>query len=303
MAREKKRVVKLTYLVAGVILLYFCLSIGAEFFSSIYFDRPERISVVFYSKRPFLLSFGLADNVDYVVSFDNDHKVLVPGGYGRYAIGSIGKLSQLEKRPELISQAFSSITSSFVDWYFLPNNVAVYDLLDEDSQDFSKKLFIKTIFDRQTKTNAKFFDKLYLSYLIFNHRRQDFIVVSASSIKTENNEKIFSETSFSRKVNGFFFQKSLREESAEVKLYYTSYSAAQNLSRVMQGSGIRVVDLENSTLAGGEECTLVYDQNSTAYKKTARYLKKRLNCNLKPGTVKGATLAIYLNREIETIWQ
>ncbi len=286
------------------LFLYLLIKSIIFIFSGVSLISQDRVNVAFYNQRPFVLSFGLSDNVNYIMDVDNNIEILVPGGYERYKIGSLGKLSRLEKNPELMRTAFSSMLSTNVDFYYLPKSVEVYDRLDESAgHDFSKSAFISTIFSRAHFSNTNFFDKLYLSYLLINHRKQDFIALSPGLSPDLHGKYNFSEAAFAKKTKGFFFQKSFREEGAEVKLYYQSYSAATNLSRIIEGSGIRIVDLE-STDKLEEKCLLVVDsEQGERYRHTTNFFKKTYNCVIKEGRVQGAGIAVYLGKEVEQAWE
>ena len=97
-----------------------------QLFTSALFVRHDRINILFYSAEPIYYSIEKGGEVHYVTTFNADSRTEVPGGYGIYRIGALGKLIILEKNPELLKRTFSRITGSMLDYYFYPQNGVIY---------------------------------------------------------------------------------------------------------------------------------------------------------------------------------
>ena len=93
--------------------------------SSVFLKGRDKINVVFYGEKTRFYSLD-QKNVNYLLSFSNLVKVIVPGGYGKYKVGAVGKLASLEKKPDIIRKTFSATTSTLVDLYFYQKKTTIY---------------------------------------------------------------------------------------------------------------------------------------------------------------------------------
>src|SRR5438105_4409981 len=80
---------------------------------SLFVSPIERLNIVVLGQTPLLYSLDRTHSVDYLVSFYPDLKIQVPGGYGRYRFGALGKLIELTLDPDILKRSFSSATSTF----------------------------------------------------------------------------------------------------------------------------------------------------------------------------------------------
>jgi len=269
---------------------------------SIVLDSLDRVNVVYYGKDVELISFGIKDDVNYIVSFSHNDNVSVPGGYGRYNVGALGKLAQIEKDQPLIGRTFSSMISAHVDYYVMPKKPDVYDGEGTDDPMFEPRQLISQLFSSSYATNAHFFDKLYLSYLLSKHRQKDFAPLRSISEITVGKEANFSERRFLKKYKGFFYHQSLREEGKQVKVLYDSYSSAVTLSRVIEGQGIRIADLsesDDSRLVMG--CRVTYADDGSS--KTLHYLQRTFGCAREKAHVEGADMILTIGAGVAERWK
>src|SRR3989344_7470536 len=110
---------RLLYLVLlTFLLLYFVFKIITAVGQSLFISRPSRLNMIFYGPTTTFYSFDALDNQNYSIVFDPEVKLDVPGGYGQYRIGSLGKLVKLEQKPDITQKTFSTTTTSFVQYYF-----------------------------------------------------------------------------------------------------------------------------------------------------------------------------------------
>jgi len=248
------------------------------------------LNIVFYGERPIFISLGLVDNVHYLTQFANNFSVFVPGGYGRYKIGSLGKLAILEKKPAIIQNSFSSIVSAYIDFYFYPQNPKIYW---EDSRcEFSPFGLLKI--DQQT--NANFFDRLYLFFFLLNKRKNDFSSLNPNFNVDEKNN--FSEEDFFKKYQGYFYQQFLRQERKNLQIDYQNYQSAKVITRIVEGEGIRVVDL-TKTDRQKDDCYILEKIES----KTALFLAKIFGCKIEKGETGVGDIRMVLGKRLEREWE
>ncbi len=262
---KKQRII---VLVLVAISLYVLMTIIRSFSDSLFFSRPGRITLLYYSDVPKIVSIGRSDGVSYELFFTSDKRILVPGGYGRYRIGALQRLSDIEKKPELLTRAFSSALSAQVD-YTMTNNAHIPLL-----------------------------DRLYLYFLLFQQNKSDFITLNTRYVDPVNNSD-YSENSFQKKYKGFFYDKQLRMEGKNVSIVYATYTSAKTLSRILEGEGIRVVDISYIAKAA-PKCYII---EHGAQSLTASYLANMFKCDVKEGTVKGADIQLVLGSRVEREWE
>ncbi len=284
----------LTKITVGFICLYLLFHFGKSFKNSLFFTQKDRLNVVFYAHQQTFVSFGLTDKVHYLAHFDNNLLVFVPGGYGRYKIGSLGKLANLEKKPTIVKNTFSSVASTFIDFYFYPKKAKVY------SESGSFNLNPLEILKINYQTNANFFDRVYLFFLLLNKRKSDFSLLNTDFNVDEKNK--FYEDDFFTKYQGYFYQKFLRDERKNLQIYYKNYKSAQILNRIIEGEGIRVVDL--TTMERKEKnCQVIENSSARTSSKTAIFLSKVFSCKIEKGETGVGDLRMILGEKLEKEWE
>lgn len=293
------------------LFLYIIFAVVRTFTNSLFFKVDDRINLIFYRQQPVFISLGRRDNVNYFTSFDVELKVKVPGGHGRYKIGSIGRLADLEGSEDLIKRTFSSIVSTNVDFYFYPHDVVIYNNEPsvEKSLAIPKLSLVDVFLNLRYKTNANFINRAFIFFYLAQKRGGDFTYINSSVIerypqKEKDKDKILSEKNFFVKFQGFFYQKRLREEEKNVQIYYNKYSAAQTLNRIIGGEGIRVIDLTRQKNLP-KKCQVV-EKNDAKNKKfsgTARFLADEYACDLVKGTVDVADVRFILGSSQEALWE
>lgn len=262
---NKKRVI---FFVLTLVALYILWSVVRSFAHSLFFSRPGRITLLYYSDVPKIVSIGRSDGVSYELFFTSDKRILVPGGYGRYRIGALQRLAEIEKKPELLTRAFSSALSAQVD-YTMTNHAHIPLL-----------------------------DRLYLYFLLFQQKKSDFITLNTRYVDPSNSAD-YSENSFQKKYKGFFYDKRLRMEGKNISMVYATYSSAKTLSRIIEGEGIRVVDVSYSPRV--EPACYIIEHGARSL--TATYLATTFKCGIKEGAVKGADIQFILGSRVERDWE
>lgn len=261
-----------------LIVFLFCTVIifllGNNLRKSLFFRRIDRINLVVYDKYPVFYSLGIKDKTDYKIVFYPDLKVTVPGGYDRYRIGALGKLVSLEKKPDIFKKTFSSATFSFVDYYFYPTSSEVYYGQRQNVLSGSKWSIIFF-----SKSNARFFDRLFLIFNCYFKRNSDFIELSLVDEKNNNKDMTLMTSDTLKSLLGYLYKISYRDEKFNVQLIYSnSYATANLIAQIIEGNGIRVVDISQKELNDNESCELItqIDQSS----QTVKDLKDFFYCRL-----------------------
>lgn len=275
------------------------------------FTSRDRVTVVFYGEHPSVVSIGYSDSVNYIGFFDQGAAVYVPGGYGQYNIGALGKLVDLDHKPQILQRAFSSILSSYVDFYFYPKKSMIYSF-DPPAptksgpagrQDFfiPKLSFLDVIFPYHFNTNAGFFDRLHIYISMLNKKRSDFSRLKIRTITDEAGNRIFAESRFDKKYQGYFYEQKLRSESKSVQILYKNYKSAVVLTRIIEGEGIRVSDLSKDTSSGQTGC--IINEYQEPHSNSALFLKNILHCSLKRGKSDTADIVLHLGEAVEKDWE
>ena len=281
---------KFFFIFVIVCLLYYLFKATT---SSVFLKGRDKINVVFYSQDTRFYSLD-RKNINYLLSFSNRVKVIVPGGYGKYKIGAIGKLASLEKKPDIIRRTFSATTSTLVDLYFYKNKTTIY----YDNSSFKLTPTFMEIFF--TNSNANLIDKLFLLYIFSTNNKENFQIIDLRPFESEGNNSIFDYNSFYKKFQGSFFQRTYRNYDINVQIVYTkSYKTTQLISQMIEGEGIRVVDLSNQD-KNSRGCLLITDKN-TSTTKTYQRLADFFKCPLQIGETTVSDIILVLG-DLEEEW-
>ncbi len=296
MKQYKKK--RLTYLIAlSLFLIVFALYTLHKFSLSLFIHPSDRLQVLFYGQNTVLYSVGNADGVHYAIPLEPDVKMHVPGGYGLYRIGGLLKLSELSRDTEVFKRTFSLGISSFVPYIFYKNSGSIY--YGSSSQESEIKM--PTLYDYFfSKSNVAFFDKLYLFFHFLGKKTADFTEIDIKT-KIIDNSYLFLDDLFARTYIGFFYQRKFREEKKSVQILYKySYTTAQMISRVMEGNGIRVVDIsKNGNIP--KDCYIVESaQHGSSV--TGKKLSEFFRCPLRKGKTEVSDIIVYLG-DVEKNWE
>jgi len=217
------------YILSGIFIIFAYLFFK-NITTSVFLKSKDRINVVFYGESTRFFSLSKAD-VSYLLKFPTEIEVLVPGGYGNYRIGALGKLVSLEKNPEILKKTFSSTTSSLVDLYFYPVKTEIY------YNEGSGGNFPSTIEVLLSKSNGNTLDRLFLISKFLDKNISDYKIITFA-------KKSFDLKMFQKNLQGNFYSKVFRKLGDNVQIIYdSSYLTAELFSQMIDGEGIRVVDL------------------------------------------------------------
>jgi len=277
--KSTKIIIKLVFL---SFLVVFIITLIRIISSSIFFQKKDHIQLVVYGKHTSFFSFGFRDGINYGLYVSPDDMVDVPGGYGVYRFGALGKLINLEKDPKLLLKTFSSTTGSFVDLYL---SEGTGDIYYGDDQTLKPRLptVAEILFN---ESNMNVLERLYiLSYIV----RQNENVVKVLR---------YSPT-FADEYQGFFFDPVFRKERLNVQIIYSkSYKSALKLSQIIEGEGIRVGDI---IVSSERKPSCAIFENTDKHTYSAKALARFFNCPLKKGKTGGYDI-IFMLGDRENDW-
>ncbi|MBU2103356.1 MAG: hypothetical protein KKF80_08150, partial [Candidatus Omnitrophica bacterium] len=238
---EKKNINKKILFISIAILIIGLLF--NKFRHSLFITRPDRLNLVFYGQNTTFYSLDLENRIHYRINFSPDIRLIVPGGYDEYRVGSLGKLIKLENEPKLLRQTFSAALSNFVHLYFYPDNNLIY----QQENNYSKSLpSIKQLI--ANKSNAGWLDRLYLFILFFIQGREINQNIASLVVTDKDNDRVWQREDFMKKYLGYWYSKDLRQERAAAQvIYHENYRTALLLSNTIEGNGVKVVDLSENT--------------------------------------------------------
>lgn len=269
------------------IFLYICVS---QFLSSAFFLSGNRMNVLFYSEVPVYFSLERNGEVHYATSFQAEGRVSVPGGYGIYRLGAIGKLVFLEKNPELLNRSFSRITGSMLNYYFYPpTDTIYYGEKDGIHLPSARDIFLSA-------SNANIFDRFYIWLQFMGKRISAFQEIQIKKIQS-GDDILLSDATFAEQYLGFFYQKRLRKENKTVQiLYASSYTAAKNMSRIIDGEGMRVVDIDRAPSGKKQSTCVVMENTADGYSYTAKKIAQFFHCALTTGKGRVSDIVVELGK-------
>src|SRR3989344_1187581 len=292
---------KKIFFIAGIIMLVAVFVLATGFVRAVKTFKKDRLNVLFYSEKPVFFSLGVREGVHYRGVFTDDVLLQVPGGYGRYRAGALGKLSQIEKDETIIQRAFSAAVSSYVDFYFYPKSSIIYfDQSDKNSR-ISILTLVRTIFSRQHITNTNLWDRIFLFASFMSTRKNSFIDLPIDQFTQQDEQLTFDDRAFAKKHQGFFYQKSIREEEENVEIVYgESYEAAEFISRILEGEGMHVVDIATDDLP---KTCIINEDISSQISRTAYYLAHMFDCEVRQQKQNGSGIVIRLDAGVEKLWK
>ncbi len=244
---------------------------------SLFFSHKERINVLIYGQTPKVVSIGVADGQHYVVTFPADYVTQTPGCYGNYRIGALGKLSYLEKKPEILQRTFSHMLGSYIDYYYYPKK-GIDSVYYGSSEEGALSLTIANILSYHT--NASLIDSVYVTVKVMGLTPRMFKKLELITHEKSGKREIDTEA-MARAYQGYFFENAYRKERASVQILYRyRYETALSLSQVLQGEGIRVVDM---SITEPDLSTCMLRTKKSTQSKTVMDLSQMLGCSVESG--------------------
>lgn len=281
------------YLVLGILIV---ILLGKWLSSSLFFTAPDRLQVLFYGQDSRIYSIDTTGNNHYIIHFAPDERIGVPGGYGYYRVGALGKLVSLEHKPAVFARAFSVASSSFVTYYFYPPGGNIYN-----GRAVNQNVIMPRATDIFTfPSNANVFDRLYLFLHFVQVKKSDYLLLRSrgDSQDNKNGGRIFVPENFSKETEGFIFNPTYRSERKTVQILYTkNYNAAHDISNILEGNGIRVVDIKQDE-RDDSKCIISDEKRS----RTSDIMVQFFGCRFETGKNQVSDI-LFDVRGIEKDWQ
>ena len=281
---EKKSFYRVVYL---LVILFVIFLVTNAFAQSLFITKKDRVNLVIYGQEPQYYSFSESDTVDYTAIFDEETKISVPGGYGQYRFGALGWLVSDQKKPQIFQKAFSTATSSIVDFYFYKGGDMIFHKDSNIKEVVTAPNIYKILFYR---SNASIFDRLYLFLRLVSGNRN-----TLSKLDYKDKER------FLKNYQGYLYQKTYRNDNKNVQIVYSkSYNTAVNMANILTGNGINVVDISGQENSNSSFCIILED--SPKLSQTAKDIARFLNCKLERKNTKVFDIIILLGKK-EADWE
>lgn len=271
---------KILYILAALLFVtYIVTKISIDLSKSLFFNTPDRINFVVYGEYPTFYSIGIKDAGNYSIPFYPDLKTQIPGGYGNYRIGALGKLVQLQKDPTIYLRTFSAITSTFVTYYFTNQEDEVY--YGGHNNQASTKPQIKDILFMES--NASLYDRLFLLSYINSVQSNSVSSLTHLPYERVKDDTILRTDNFLKKYIGLLYNKTYRDENLNIQILYSkreSYLTAESLFSILNGSGIVVGDIKRVEQSS-KKCNVIESKEISSI--TAKNIASFFGCDLKKG--------------------
>ena len=264
--------------------------------SSLFIKRPDRINFILYGPETKYYSIDARYSQNYVIPFNPDVQVNVPGGYGKYRVGSIGKLAQLEKDKELIRKTFASTTTTFVHFAFYKS---LDDIYYENWDEKGGKPSIKEILF--SSSNASVLDRIYIAISLMNNTDNEFKLISYQKGRDDVlNDVIFHEDEYIKNSIGLLYQTRYRNDHESVQVRYPKdYRTAKRISSILEGNGIRVSDI-SFDIEERDRCSVIHSKEKPS--NTAKDIGAYFGCTLIYGKTDVYDILFVLG-EVERDWK
>lgn len=267
-----------------LLLLFFVLDLYKEIS---FFKKRERINILIYNQNP--IFFSLEERGDnYYARLSPSFKIVVPGGYGEYSIGALGKLSLLEMDPEILRRSFSLLFGNPIDFYFYKDLSKIYYSRSNVKKEREEEFSVVDVL--RYNSNANLFERLYLFVKFL--RKADGVKITVRPEEREGERIVLKK--FQRRIQALFYSQVLRQEDIRVKIFYKNEpTAAVNISSVLEGSGIDVLDFEKGNFSG--KCKVVGSKKSF----TLEFISRSFGCVKKFEKIEDNLIEFYLGNKEE----
>lgn len=280
-------------LIFPLVALIFTYLLYKTIVGSVFLQKKDRINVLFYGPKTVFYSLAF-HNVNYLFRFPTNSEIEIPGGYGRYRIGALGKLVSLERKHTLFKKAFSAASSSFVDLYFYPKADTIYY---NDSSSSSIPSGVSIFLN---SSNANLLDRFLLYIFFLQKPKNQYEEITDLPKMTGDSEALFDRETFFKRFQGFFYNKTYRNIGDRVQILYTNnYKTAVLISNIIEGEGIQVVDLSQIKASPGT-CQIIYSQKKNN-DPTPGDLQRFFGCAIQKGATDVSDIILVLG-ELEKDW-
>ncbi len=289
--RQGKRAIAHVGWIAAVIGVIF---VGFFSMQGIVRTAPYRQSVVIVGDPVRVVSWNALKSQITILDIPQDVTIDATSGYGKYAVGSLFKLDDLDhKNGTLFVSSVSDAVGLPISWYIVPSDPKV---LTEPGVSMIRRLFswssILAILTHQIKSSVPL--GVWLSFVAASQSISADGVVSVDArnafidhgLPDGSSVRALDQSRLDYLTNNAFLDSGLRSEGLSVAVYNTTDipSVGQHAARLMTRLGIQLLFVGNSHPAR-EDCAVVGSQKALVTK-TTQFIKDYFHC--KNGESQGA---------------
>lgn len=293
----------LSWVAFGILTLFifiYLIAKGIAAVSRSYFaTHPDRINMVIYGQETVFYSLDMRAGRHYALYFPADLSLEVPGGYGSYPVGSLGKLADMERSDHLAQRTFSVAISSVVHATFLPPETNVYTASGDMPEEISPPGIMKILSYRST---TSWLNRLFLAwraggiakheYSLLTHQEREDDVLGTSQFEGEQ---------FLKRNFGLLYQASYRKEGRSVQILFSSKrQTANRIGHILEGSGIRVSNITYRDKIS-QECVVVTSESE--WSQTTHAIADFFGCRIDRGETDVYDILLVLGDRVEADWE
>jgi len=151
------------------------------------------------------------------------------------------------------------------------------------------------------KSNARLLDRVYIYLHILQASPSSFRNLDIGLLtKKIQLQTYLSSDAFGKEYKGFFYNKTYRTERLSVQIKYTkNYDTAVAVGKILEGNGIRVVDISVSDTPP-KKCNITTTTASAS--RTVEDIRRVFNCDLTKGRADTSDILFNLG-SVETEWE
>ncbi|MCR4326943.1 MAG: hypothetical protein NUV52_04810, partial [Candidatus Roizmanbacteria bacterium] len=232
-------------LIIGIIVWRFIAT------SSLLSNR-ERVTVGVYTTHPFVVSYNKHSSIVTVIWFNPRARVYVPGGYQWYPFGSVLLLDSIEKKKgALVRRTFEELVGAPVDFVVTPRSASTLSTASDSFVTFfyrERGRLLPWVGGSYRISSGNSIDGSILSNIL-RSRNDKLLFVDASSATTAPPKKAdglrYDSDKLDQVLKGYLYWPSI-DLTNNVRLEIgdsTYYGAAQRIGRMIEGMGIKVIDI------------------------------------------------------------
>ncbi|MCR4329363.1 MAG: hypothetical protein NUV65_02340 [Candidatus Roizmanbacteria bacterium] len=275
---------------------------------SLFFSSRNRISIAVLAPHAFVLSYDKKTSIANVIYFNTSAQVTVPGGYGWYSLNSVPLLEEIEHKGFVIARhTFEELVGAPIDAVIMPTHS---DIIDESSDPFiewflTKRRSFLAPLSRQYKISTRNLIDWYFFRSILATRKDKLVFVDGSTglVQTKKNGMRYSAEKLDLTVKGFLYWTYPSSDGA-VNVYTTQelYSAGTRIGRIIEGAGMKVLDVETVEHTP-DTCILIgASQHKNTFSSLARYFGCSIKLNESDPYSRGI-IDFYIDTKIGTIYR
>lgn len=300
---------KFSYVPLFVILIFILLMYSIQTVrQSLFFSSRNRVSIAVLAPHVFVASYDKRTAITNVIYFNADAQVTVPGGYGWYNLSSLPLLGKIEHKEFAIARhAFEELVGAPVDAVVIPVGS---DIVDESTEPFIEWFFAKRrSFLAPLSSQYKLSDHNIIDWYFFRTilaTRKDklvFVDGSAGLVQTKKNGLRYSAEKLDLTVKGFLYW-TYPSVGGSVNIFVSQeqYSAGTRIGRIVEGTGMKVLDVQTVQKAP-DTCMLIgASQHRNALYSLANYFGCSIKLDESYPYSRGV-IHFYIDKKIGTIYK